>query len=45
MVKPKQRALLHETEGVWREAARTWTMEVTVTSGREDVYRNRLSWQ
>ena len=44
-VKPKQRALVHEFAGVWREAARTWAMEATVTSARQDVYKNRLSWQ
>ena len=44
-VKPKQRALVHEFSGVWREAARSWATEVTVTSQRQDVYRNRLSWE
>ncbi len=44
-VKPQQRALLHEVSGVWREAARSWTMDVVVTSGRQDVYRNRLHWE
>jgi hypothetical protein len=44
-VKPRERALLHEVTGVWREAARTWSMDVVVTSGRRDVYRNRLRWE
>jgi hypothetical protein len=44
-VKPQQRALLHEVSGVWREAARSWSMDVVVTSGRQDVYRNRLRWE
>ena len=44
-VKPRQRALVHEFSGVWREAARSWAMEVTVTSERQDFYRNRLSWE
>ena len=44
-VKPKQRALVHELAGVWREAARTWAMEATVTSARQDVYKNSLSWE
>jgi hypothetical protein len=44
-VKPQQRALLHEVSGVWREAARSWTMDVVVTSTRQDVYRNRLHWE
>jgi len=44
-VKPRQRVLLHEVEGVWRENARSWAMEVVVTSSRKDVYRNRLRWE
>jgi hypothetical protein len=44
-VKPKQRLLLHEVEGVWRESARSWAMDVVVTSSRQDVYRNRLRWE
>jgi hypothetical protein len=44
-VKPKQRVLLSEVEGVWRESARTWAMDVVVTSTRQDVYRNRLHWE
>jgi hypothetical protein len=44
-VRPKQRALVHEFAGVWREAARSWALEATVTSARQDVYKNRLSWQ
>ena len=44
-VKPQQRALLHEASGVWREAARSWSMDVVVTSTRQDVYRNRLHWE
>jgi hypothetical protein len=44
-VKPKERVLLSEVEGVWRENAKTWTMDVVVTSGRQDVYRNRLRWE
>ena len=44
-VRPKQRALLHEIEGVWRERARSWVMDVVVTSSRQDVYKNRLRWE
>lgn len=44
-VRPRQRALLHEIEGVWRESARSWAMDVVVTSSRQDVYRNRLRWE
>jgi hypothetical protein len=44
-VKPRQRELLHEVSGVWREAARSWAMDVVVTSGRQDIYRNQLRWE
>jgi hypothetical protein len=44
-VKPKQRVLLSEIDGVWRESAKTWSMDVVVTSTRQDVYRNRLRWE
>ena len=44
-VKPQQRALVHEVSGVWRESARSWAMDVVVTSSRQDVYRNRLRWE
>ena len=44
-VKPRQRALLHEVAGVWRESAQSWAMDVAVTSARKDVYRNRLRWE
>ena len=44
-VKPKQRVLVHELSGVWREAARAWSMEATVTSSKQDVYKNRLIWE
>jgi hypothetical protein len=44
-VKPKERVLLGEVDGVWRENARTWAMDVVVTSSRQDVYRNRLRWE
>lgn len=44
-VRPQQRVLLGEISGVWREVMRTWAMDVVVTSGRQDVYRNRLQWE
>jgi hypothetical protein len=44
-VKPRQRVLLDEVSGVWREAAHSWAMDVVVTSGRQDVYRNSLRWE
>ena len=44
-VKPRQRALVHELTGVWREAAQSWAMEATVSSAAQDIYKNRLSWE
>jgi hypothetical protein len=44
-VAPKQRVLLEELPGVWREAVGDWAVEAVVTSKNQDVYRNRLTWK
>lgn len=44
-VKRRQRVLVHEESGVWREAVRSWAMDVVVTSRSQDVYRNSLRWE
>jgi hypothetical protein len=44
-VKRQQRVLVHEESGVWREAVRSWAMDVVVTSRNQDVYRNSLRWE
>ena len=44
-VPPKQRVLLEELPGVWRDAVSDWAVEAVVTSKNQDVYRNRLTWK
>ncbi len=44
-VKAQERTLLDELPGIWKDGAKTWMVEVAVTSKSQDVYRNRLSWQ
>ena len=44
-VAPKQRVLLEELPGVWRDAVSDWAVEAVVTSKNQDVYRNRLTWK
>jgi hypothetical protein len=45
VVGPRQRTLLRELPGIWKSSVRSWSVEVEVTSKRQDVYRNRLTWQ
>ena len=44
-VVPKQRVLLQELPGVWRDGVKDWAVEPVVTSRGQDVYRNRLTWK
>ncbi|HEU0090757.1 MAG TPA: hypothetical protein VFS78_01495 [Vicinamibacteria bacterium] len=44
-VAPRQRVLLEELPGVWRDAVSDWAVEAVVTSKNQDVYRNRLTWK
>jgi hypothetical protein len=44
-IKPRQRVLVHEVPGQWKDDVRSWALEVVATSDREDVYRNALYWQ
>ena len=44
-IAPKQRVLLEELPGVWRDAVSDWAVEAVVTSKSQDVYRNRLTWK
>jgi hypothetical protein len=44
-VAPRERALLTEVPGVWKEGVGTWTLEVAVTSKRQDRYTNTLNWK
>ncbi|HXB57790.1 MAG TPA: IPT/TIG domain-containing protein [Vicinamibacteria bacterium] len=42
---PRERALLYEETGVWRDGVTSWTLEVQVGSGRGDTYRNQIHWK
>ncbi|HET7746840.1 MAG TPA: hypothetical protein VFM29_06040 [Vicinamibacteria bacterium] len=44
-INPKQRALVHEVPGEWKDGVKSWAMEVVATSNREDVYKTKLVWQ
>ncbi len=44
-IAPRQRVLLEELPGVWRDAVSDWAVEAVVTSKNQDVYRNRLTWK
>ena len=44
-VPARARTLLRELPGTWKQATDTWAMVVVVTSRREDVYTNRLTWK
>jgi hypothetical protein len=42
---PRERALLYEEAGVWRDGVTSWSVEVLVSSGRGDTYRNQILWK
>jgi hypothetical protein len=42
---PRERALLYEEAGVWRDGVTSWSLEVLVSSGRGDTYRNQILWK
>jgi hypothetical protein len=44
-IAPRERVLLAELPGVWREGLETWSVEVNATSTRQDSYRNHLRLQ
>ncbi len=44
-VQPGQRALVAETTGTWQPGTQSWIFEATVTAGRGDTYRSRLTWR
>jgi hypothetical protein len=44
-VKPQARVLLQEIPGVWGDDVNAWALEVTVTSDRNDVFKNTLTWR
>jgi hypothetical protein len=42
---PRERALLYEEAGVWRDGVTSWSLEVLVSSGRGDTYKNQILWK
>jgi serine/threonine-protein kinase len=44
-VAPRQKALLREVSGIWKEDTTAWNMEVLVRTARGEAYQNRLTWQ
>ena len=44
-IAPRERVLLTELPGVWREGLEAWVVEVNATSSRQDSYRNDLRLQ
>src|SRR6266540_2331300 len=41
----KGRALVHETQGVWKEGTTSWTLDVQISSAKGDSYRNQADWK
>jgi hypothetical protein len=44
-IAPRERVLITELPGVWREGLESWAVEVNATSTRQDSYRNALHLQ
>jgi hypothetical protein len=44
-IAPRERVLITELPGVWREGLESWAVEVNATSTRQDSYRNALRLQ
>ncbi len=44
-VEPGQRVLLAEMPGTWQASTTSWSLEVVVTSSRNDTFRSQLSWR
>ncbi len=44
-LEPQQRVLLAELPGTWQAGAKTWAVEVSVTSNRSDTFKNTLNWK
>jgi tRNA A-37 threonylcarbamoyl transferase component Bud32 len=46
-VAPGQKGLVFQTPPgqVWRDNTQSWTMEITVTTQRNETYRNTLTWK
>jgi hypothetical protein len=44
-IAPRERVLLAELPGVWKEGLESWSVEVNATSNKQDSYRNHLRLQ
>jgi hypothetical protein len=40
-----QNEIVYELGGAWDRATTSWSLEAVVTSKRQDVYRNRVTWK
>jgi hypothetical protein len=44
-VAPKKREIIGVFSNVWRDNVATWAFDITLTSDREDVYKNQVIWR
>jgi len=44
-VSPRQRQVIGVFSDVWSADVVAWTMDITVTSDRSDVYKNQVTWK
>jgi len=46
-VAPGQRGMVFQTPGqnIWREGTQSWSMEIVLTTQRNETYRNTLTWK
>jgi serine/threonine protein kinase len=44
-VAPQQQGLLMSTRDIWKDDTTSWSMEVTVRTGRGETYKNQVTWK
>jgi len=44
-VAPRDKALLMSSRDIWKEDTTSWSMEVTVSTGRGESYKNQVTWK
>ena len=43
---PRQRSVVFQVAGqVWKEGTQSWSMEIVLTTQRNETYRNTLTWK
>ena len=43
---PGQRSVVFQVAGqVWKEGTQSWSMEIVLTTQRNETYRNTLTWK